>query len=201
MTEIRSYRRVFDLERRIYRVDGIRLNPAGIPVRGLVYFLAMVAATFLAAKLPLLALLAAALPWYLWGLALPALAAALLAVVRVEGRPFHLAAQALLRFRLGPRRLAGLHTRGGGLESVPGGRWQPQPMLMLPDGSDAALRRLRYRGPGALHVSVEHERSAPQGVAALLGLRAHLTVRGIAGGRPAAGQVIVLERSVRLSVR
>ena len=37
--EIRSYRRVFDLERRIYRVDRLRLNPGGVPVRGVVYFL------------------------------------------------------------------------------------------------------------------------------------------------------------------
>ena len=42
--EIRSYRAVFDLERRIYRVDRMRLNPAGVPVRGIVYFLALLAA-------------------------------------------------------------------------------------------------------------------------------------------------------------
>ena len=39
MMEIRSYRRVFDLERRIYRIDRLRLNPGGVPVRGVVYFL------------------------------------------------------------------------------------------------------------------------------------------------------------------
>ncbi len=43
MIEIRSYRAVFDLERRIYRVDQLRLNPGGIPVRGVVYFLAILA--------------------------------------------------------------------------------------------------------------------------------------------------------------
>ena len=37
--EIRSYRAVFDLERRIYRVDRLRLNPGGVPVRGVVYCL------------------------------------------------------------------------------------------------------------------------------------------------------------------
>ena len=42
--EIRSYRAVFDLERRIYRIDRLRLNPAGVPVRGIVYFLALLAA-------------------------------------------------------------------------------------------------------------------------------------------------------------
>ena len=38
MMEIRSYRRVFDLERRVYSVDRLRLNPSGVPVRGIVYF-------------------------------------------------------------------------------------------------------------------------------------------------------------------
>ncbi len=202
MTEIRSYRRVFDLERRIYRVDGIRLNPGGIPVRGLVYFLLTLAVALLVAKLPILALVAAELPWYVRDVALPALTAALLAVVRVEGRPFHLAAQALLSFRVGPRRLAGLRPCVAGLESAPGGCWQPQPIVMLPDGSDARLRRFRYRGPGVLRIAVAHERPAAGGVAAKLGLRGHVTVRGCPEGplQPTR-QVIVLERATRLSVR
>ncbi len=45
MIEIRSYRRVFDLERRIYSVDQLRLNPGGVPVRGVLYFLALLALT------------------------------------------------------------------------------------------------------------------------------------------------------------
>ena len=39
MIEIRSFRRVFDLERRVYSVDRFRLNPAGVPVRGILYLL------------------------------------------------------------------------------------------------------------------------------------------------------------------
>ena len=38
MIEIRSYRRVFDLERRIYSIDRVRLNPGGVPVRGVDVF-------------------------------------------------------------------------------------------------------------------------------------------------------------------
>ena len=34
--EVRSYRTVFDLERRLYRIDRLRLNPGGVPVRGIV---------------------------------------------------------------------------------------------------------------------------------------------------------------------
>src|SRR5580698_9282810 len=105
--EIRSYRAVFDLERRIYRVDQLRLNPGGIPVRGVVYFLAILAATLLASRLPLLGAAIGMLPWYLRDLALPVASATVLSVIRIEGRPFHLAAQALLRYGVGPRLFAG----------------------------------------------------------------------------------------------
>ena len=52
--EIRSYRRVFDLERRIYRIDRMRLNPGGVPVRGIVYFLVLLCGALMAARLPLI---------------------------------------------------------------------------------------------------------------------------------------------------
>jgi hypothetical protein len=145
MSEIRSYRSVFDLERRIYRVDRVRLNPGGIPVRGVLYFLALLLALALAARAPLLGDAMRAAPWYVREIALPALGAGLLTLVRVEGRPFHLAAAALLAHALGPRYLCGLAPR-----AAPGRRWLPEDLLVLPDGSDARLRRLRYTGPGAV---------------------------------------------------
>ena len=70
--EIRSYRAVFDLERRIYRVDRLRLNPGGIPVRGVVYFLAILLATLIAGQPAAGGSGDRALPWYLRDLALPA---------------------------------------------------------------------------------------------------------------------------------
>ncbi|MFI5003492.1 MAG: hypothetical protein ACHQE6_00620 [Solirubrobacterales bacterium] len=145
--EIRSYRAVFDLERRIYRVDRLRLNPGGIPVRGVVYCLAILASIALLGALPLLGAAVRALPWYLRDLALPVGGAGLLTVIRIEGRPFHLAAAALLRHALGPRHLAGLRPR-----APAGSVWRPEDLLVLPDGSDARLRRLRYTGPGAVLV-------------------------------------------------
>lgn len=117
MTEIRSYRRVFDLERRIYSVDRLRLNPGGVPVRGVVYFLAILSAATIAARLPLLGTLARELPWFLRDLAVPAAAAAVLSAIRIEGRVFHLAAHALVRYWVGPRRLAGTR-RCRSVESV-----------------------------------------------------------------------------------
>ena len=59
---IRSYRRVFDIERRIYRVDRIRLNPGGVPVRGVIYFLAMLLAVLVLERLPLVSAIGGTLP-------------------------------------------------------------------------------------------------------------------------------------------
>jgi hypothetical protein len=201
--EIRSYRRVFDLERRIYRVDRLRLNPAGVPVRGVVYFLAILAATLIVGHTPLLAAVARALPWYLRDLALPGASAAVLTVIRVEGRPFHLAAHALVRYRGGPRRFAGVRPCWPSSRSAPGGRWRPEPVLMLPDGSDSRMRRLSYTGPGAVLVAVAHERELSRtGVRELLGLRPRLTLRQPPGAHaPEGGEVIVLEPAARLRVR
>jgi hypothetical protein len=154
--EIRSYRAVFDLERRIYRIDRLRLNPGGVPVRGVVYFLALLATVLVVGRVPLLRTLTGAAPWYLADLALPGASAALLTVIRIEGRPFHLAAQALVRYRVQPRRSAGLHAGWDWPDGRVGARWWPQEILMLPDGSDARMRGLRYTGPGAVLVTVAH---------------------------------------------
>ncbi len=196
--EIRSYRAVFDLERRIYRVDRLRLNPGGVPVRGIVYFLALLAAMLLCASVPPLRAAAKALPWYLLYLALPGASAALLTVIAIDGRPAHLAAQALLRQRIAPRESVGLRVvaRRAGSGAQPGSSWRPPEILMLPDGSDARLRSLRYTGPGAVLVSVAHERVE---VPALARTRARLTIRELADRpRPARGQVIALAAGARL---
>ena len=200
--DVRSYRRVFDLERRIYRVDRLRLNPAGVPVRGIVYFLVLVGLSLLAARLPLLALAASRVPWYLRDVALPGGFAALLTVIRIEGRPFHLAAQALLRHRAGWRRLSCLRPCGPSSCAFPGARWIPEEIVLLPDGSEGRMRRLRYTGPGAVLVAVAHHRQLRRGRLELLGRRPCVVVRPRLGARPPRrGQVIVLERAAQLRVR
>jgi hypothetical protein len=191
--EIRSYRAVFDLERRIYRVDQLRLNPGGIPVRGVVYFIVILLATLIAGGLPLVGAAIGALPWYLRDLALPIASATVLSVIRIEGRPFHLAAYALLRYRAGSRQLAGVRPCG-----ATDARWRPEEILMLPDGSDGGMRRLRYTGPGAVLITTAHERIERRGP--LGGTR--LTLRELPEERaPAQAQVIALTRSIRLRVR
>ncbi|HEY2141170.1 MAG TPA: hypothetical protein VGG98_03810 [Solirubrobacteraceae bacterium] len=201
MLEIRSYRRVFDLERRIYRVDGLRLNPGGIPVRGVVYFLAILVSALLSTTLPVFANLAQLLPWYLRDLALPSAGAAVLTMIRIEGRPFHLAAGALVRYTIGPRRLAdGCVLRQG--HTTFGERWYPREILVLPDGSDARMRRLRYTGPGAVLVTVAHERvELGRRSARRIGRGPALAVRELPEAlAPAPGEVIALARGSRLLV-
>jgi hypothetical protein len=198
--EIRSYRAVFDLERRIYRVDRLRLNPGGIPVRGVVYFLAILLATLISGGLPLVGDAVGVLPWYLRDLALPVASATVLSVIRIEGRPFHQAAYALARYRVGPRRLAG--ARPCRTPAAPGECWHPREILLLPDGSDARLRRLRYTGPGAVLITAAHERiEQGAGPLRLLGRGRSLILRELPGRRaPGSGQVIALAPGGRVDV-
>lgn len=133
--EVRSFRSVFALERRIYRVDTLRLNPTGIPLRGIVYAGALVLAALAAGALPPTAWLDPLIPWYVRDLGVPLSAATLLGALRIDGRPFHIAALALLEHRLARRRL-------DGLAPLPfrAGCWHPQPVLCIPDGSDPRFR-------------------------------------------------------------
>lgn len=196
--EIRSYRAVFDLERRIYRVDRLRLNPGGIPVRGVIYFLAILCATLVASGLPLAGEAIRTLPWYLRDLALPLACATVLSVIRIEGRPFHLAGYALLLYGVRPRRLA------GGRPCHPlGTRWRPEEIVMLPDGSDGGMRRMRYTGPGAVLVTTAHERAEERGgLMSLFGSGSSLTLSELPGRHPLdAAQVIALAPGARLFVR
>jgi hypothetical protein len=198
MTEIRSYRNVFDLERRIYRVDRLKLNPSGVPLRGIVYFLTILAAALLAEHLPLIGTLARVLPSYVRDLVMPAAAAALFTLIKIEGRSSHLAALALLRYVGGPRELAGLRPR-----MVADRRWCLDDLIVLADGSDARLRRLHYTGPGAVLVGGAHVRTVSRlGPLGAIARRPSVVLRGLPGhSQPARGQVIALGDGVRLEVR
>lgn len=168
--EIRSFRAVFALERRVYRIDTLRLNPAGIPLRGIVYAGALVAAALVAGAVPPTSWLDSLAPWYLRDLGIPLALAALLGSARLDGRAFHLAALAALGHLAGPRQLDRLAPSGRGR------RWHPPPLLLIPDGSDARFRALRYHGPGAVLVRGAHVRrewSRPR--------RAHLTLHPLPG--------------------
>lgn len=151
--EVRSYRAVFSLDRRIYRIDTLRLNPSGVPLRGLAYAATLVAIAVAVRGLPGVSWLVAPLPWYLGDLACPLALAALLVVLRIEGRPFHLAAGALLLQWSGPRYLASLERRARSPRF-----WRPSSIVCIVDGSDGAPRAMRYRGPGVVLIGYAHDR-------------------------------------------
>ena len=87
---IRSYRGVFRLERRIYRVDRFVIPvPGGIPLRGLVYFAITLIAVLLLSALPLLRSLAPLAPMPIRLLLLPAALAIIATQATPDGRPAH----------------------------------------------------------------------------------------------------------------
>ncbi|MEA2275344.1 MAG: hypothetical protein QOC78_304 [Solirubrobacteraceae bacterium] len=149
--QVRSYRPVFELERRLYRIDRWRLNPGGVPVRGVVYAVALTVLVAVATRLPLVGTALGMVPWPVRHLLVPAVLAAALTLVRIDGRPVHVALVSLAAFVWQP------HRRNGLGAAVSTAVWRPQEVVVIPDGSEARPRHLRFRGPGAVAVRVEHE--------------------------------------------
>jgi hypothetical protein len=102
---IRSYRVVFDLERRIHKVDRIRLPfPYGLPLRSVAYGVAVLAVTLVLTRLPVVGAVLASVPLPVRVAVLPAIGAYVLTQLRPDGRSAHRFLLAWARQRLGPRR-------------------------------------------------------------------------------------------------
>jgi hypothetical protein len=187
--EVRSYRAVFSLERRIYRIDTIRLNPAGVPLRGVAYAALLAAGAFFASQLPGISLALTLLPWYFRVIALPVALGGLLAMLRIDGRAFHVAATAAFRYRLGPRDLRRLR-RG----SRPMNSWRPPPIVFVADGSEGSLRSSRYHGPGMALICYAHDRVEWPRRSRLFG-RANVSIHPVldAGGSPSSSSPTAME--------
>lgn len=186
--EVRSYRTVFDLERRLYRIDRLRLNPGGVPVRGIVYGLVLTIVVAVVTALPLLGWPLRALPWPARQLLLPAVLAGALTVVRVDGRPCHVALHSLIELAVGPRRVDAWGRVRRSAE-----RWRPPALVVIPDGSESGLRRACFRGPGAVVVGVAHELRRRRGRRVTLSATPHR-------GNPVRKVVVLADKS-RLDIR
>ncbi len=104
---IRSFRSVFDLERRIHKIDRYRIPlPYGLPLRSLAFGVGCLAIVLLLSGLPVVGDAVAELPPPVRLVLLPTLAAYALGRVRIDGRALHFAAGSILRFHLSPRRVA-----------------------------------------------------------------------------------------------
>jgi hypothetical protein len=145
--QIRSYRVIFDLERRIYRVDRWRLPVSwGVPLRSLGYGAAALLAVLLAHQLPLLGDAIRALPAPVRLLFVPGGIAYALTAVRVDGRPAHTGALALARHWLGPRWVAAFESCG----EHPGSVFRFDDLTLSPDEGGPRLRRARVAGPATV---------------------------------------------------
>ncbi len=156
---VRSYRRVFRLERRIYRIDRFVIPvPGGIPLRGLVYFVAGFIAILIAGRLPGLRSLLALAPLPFRALLLPAGLAVLATQATPDGLPAHRFAHTWLSFRLRPRRSWSERSAPAAGEPVS----FDANCRYSPDLSAPELRRSRVHGPARIefgvHVSLEQRR-------------------------------------------
>jgi TcpE family len=157
---IRSYRRVFEVDRRIYRVDRWALPvPGGVPLRGLGYFAAAVAVVVGLGALPGVGELVGALSPPLRYVVVPLAVAVLGTQAAPDGRTAHRFALDWLRLRLRARRrsagravpLEGERVPWHGVLAV---RW---------DGDAGQLLRGRVRGPARVTFSVPVRLSSRRG--------------------------------------
>lgn len=126
---IRSFRVVFQLDRRLHRIDRWRLPlPYGLPLRSLGYAAGALLVVLIAGQLPILGSIVGALPAPVRLALIPGAAAYALTSIQVDGRPAHDAFGALVGWWLRPRvvtawkrgRLPGTTVRLADLRTAPG---------------------------------------------------------------------------------
>jgi hypothetical protein len=147
---IRSYRVVFDLERRLHRIDRWRLPlPYGLPIRSLAYAAITLIAVLITTRLPGLGSVVAVVPAPARLVLVPVAVALVLTRINVDGRTAHRTAAAMIGFVLRPKRIAacrrapavGSANRLGSICMAPDGR---SPRLRRGIVRGAAVARLRY---------------------------------------------------------
>jgi hypothetical protein len=111
---IRSFRVVFDLERRIHRIDRFRVPlPYGLPLRSLGYAVAALVAILVASRLPVLGAVLKLLPTPARLVLAPVGLSYALTQLRLDGRSAHAAAGAWARYTLAPKLLVAFRRAPG----------------------------------------------------------------------------------------
>jgi hypothetical protein len=140
---IRSFRVVFQLERRIHKIDRWRVPvPYGIPLRGVAYAATALLVVMVLGRLPLTRDALAVLPPPVRFVVLPVALAYLLDQVRVDGRPAHSVAGAWVRLATSPRRLTSFRTA-----AQPDSQATFGDLTLVSDERSARYRRARIDGP------------------------------------------------------
>jgi hypothetical protein len=185
---VRSYRRVFEVDRRIYRVDRWVLPvPGGVPLRGVVYFVFALLAVLAAQRLPVISAVLGGVSPPLRFVVVPFGVALLGTQAAPDGRASHRFARDWLRLRLRSRRRCAGRTVPLDGEAV---RWDGV-LATRWDADAPALHGTRIRGPAritfAVAVSVSQRRrgrvvvrsrtQGPRGDAVVIGAGQVLEVR------------------------
>jgi hypothetical protein len=184
---IRSYRRVFEVDRRIYRVDRWALPvPGGVPLRAVGYFAATVLVVIFAASLPGLGELVGEISPPIRFVVIPLAVAVFGTQAAPDGRAAHRFAWDWLRFRLRARRRTGGRVVPLEGEPIP---WDAN-LPLRPDGHGTQLRHARVHGPAKVTFTAPVVLSDRGG---------KLVARPDPDGEP--GQAVVLCSGARLELR
>jgi hypothetical protein len=143
--QIRSYRVVFDLERRIHRIDRFRVPlPYGLPLRSVAYALAALAAIAALERLPALGPALRTVPAPARLVLLPVGISCALTRLRVDGRSAHAAVGCWLRHAAASRHVVAFDRRA----ATP--RLWMTDLVTAPDASGPRWRRGTVMGPADL---------------------------------------------------
>lgn len=141
--QIRSFRVVFELERRLHKIDRWRIPvPYGVPLRGIAYALGALCALLAAQQLPLFGELLRALPPPIRLVVSPVAIAYVLTRLRLDGRPAHAALLALARSRITEGTLSGFRR-----SLPPGSAVTLGELAIVADERSARYRRAVISGP------------------------------------------------------
>jgi hypothetical protein len=110
--QIQSFRVVFELERRIHRIDRFKIPlPYGLPLRTLGYTLAALVVVLAASGLPGIGAVVEAVPAPLRFVILPVGVGIAMTRLRLDGRSAHAASLAWLTYTFSPRDLVAFRRR------------------------------------------------------------------------------------------
>jgi hypothetical protein len=141
--QVRSFRVVFQLERRIHKIDRWRLPvPHGVTLQGVAYAAGALLVVVLLTNVPLVGRALGLLAPPLRLVILPVATAYLLTRWRADGRPAHAAVVAWVRHATSPQRLSGFRSAGSPTHVVSLGE-----VALVPDDRYARYRRAVVVGP------------------------------------------------------
>jgi hypothetical protein len=185
---IRSFRLVFDLERRLFKLERWRLPfPYGLPLKGIAYAIGALCALLLLESAPIAGDALALLPAPVRFVLLPVGIAYLLAQVQVDGRSAHVTAAAWARQRLTGQRVAAFRAA-----STPGTVVLFSPITFVPDERATRYRPARISGPA--RILLRYPAIARQ-------TRARLTIRQSSRRPMWRGKELALKDGQRLLIR